>query len=68
MAGGGALYDDNGAFEIGNRNYSVLRKMFWKVGVTVTAEDVGGSKSRTLPFFVGTGRLIISSMGVETDL
>jgi chemotaxis protein CheD len=68
VAGGGKLYEDNGTFEIGKRNYTILRKMFWKVGVTVTAEDVGGAKSRTLRLFVGTGRLIVSSMGVETDL
>lgn len=68
VAGGGALYDDNGTFEIGKRNYAVLRKMFWKVGITVAAEDVGGAKSRTLRFSVGTGRLIVSSMGVETNL
>jgi len=68
VAGGGKLYDDNGTFEIGKRNHTILRKMFWQVGVTIAAEDVGGAKSRTLRLFVGTGRLIVSSMGVETDL
>ena len=29
-AGGGALYDDHGHFAIGQRNYTILRKMFWK--------------------------------------
>lgn len=68
VAGGGKLYEDNGTFSIGERNYTVLRKMFWKVGVTIAAEDVGGAKSRTVRLFVGTGRVIVSSMGVETDL
>ena len=33
VAGGGALYDDKGLFSIGKRNYTVLRKMFWKSSV-----------------------------------
>ena len=45
VAGGGALYDDKGLFNIGKRNYTVLRKMFWKTGVFITSEDVGGAKS-----------------------
>ena len=36
-AGGGALYDDHGHFAIGQRNYTILRKMFWKAGVMIAA-------------------------------
>ena len=51
VAGGGALYDDKGVFSIGKRNYTVLRKMFWKSSVIIAAEDVGGSRSRTARIF-----------------
>lgn len=68
VAGGAKLYEDNGTFEIGKRNHTILRKMFWKVGVVVAAEEVGGSKSRTLRLSVDTGRAVISSLGVETEL
>jgi chemotaxis protein CheD len=68
VAGGGALHDDRGVFAIGQRNYTALRKMFWKAGVLVAAEDVGGSKSRTARLHVGTGRCTISSQGQETEL
>jgi chemotaxis protein CheD len=67
-AGGGSLYDDNGRFAIGQRNYTILRKMFWKAGVMITAEDVGGTKSRTTRLFVDTGRCTISSAGEEVEL
>jgi chemotaxis protein CheD len=68
VAGGGALYDDKGIFAIGKRNYTILRKMFWKAGVIIAAEDVGGAKSRTARLYVGTGRCTISSQGEEVEL
>jgi len=68
VAGGGALYDDKGLFSIGKRNYTILRKMFWKAGVIIAAEDVGGAKSRTARLWVGDGRCTIASQGAEVDL
>jgi len=68
VAGGGALYDDKGMFNIGQRNYTVLRKLFWKNGVIIKAEDVGGAKSRTARLWVGTGKVTISSQGEEVEL
>ena len=68
VAGGGALYDDKGIFNIGKRNYTVLRKMFWKTNVLVAAEDVGGAKSRTVRLHVATGRCTVTSQGKELPL
>jgi len=68
VAGGGALYDDKGLFSIGKRNYTMMRKMFWKTGVIVSAEDVGGAKSRTARLHVGSGRCTVSSQGEEVEL
>ncbi len=68
VAGGGTLHDESGRFAIGQRNYTVLRKMFWKTGVVIAAEDVGGSKSRTVRLAVATGRCTISSQGSEVEL
>jgi chemotaxis protein CheD len=68
VAGGGQLYDDQGLFEIGKRNYTVLRRMLWKTNVLVSAEDVGGAKSRTVSIEVATGRCVIRSGGVEQEL
>lgn len=68
VAGGGKLYDDQGTFEIGRRNYTMLRKMFWKAGVVIAAEDVGGAKSRTARLAIGTGLTTIRSGGEEVVL
>ena len=68
VAGGGCLNDDKGLFNIGKRNYTVLRKMFWKNDIIVAAEDVGGSKSRTARLCVGSGRVTIRAHGQEVEL
>ncbi len=68
VAGGSSLLDDNGTFNIGKRNYVMLRKLFWKNGLLIDAEDVGGSISRTLTLDVGTGRVAIRNRGVEVEL
>lgn len=68
VAGGGCINDKDGVFAIGKRNYTVLRKMFWKNNVIIAAEDVGGAKSRTAKLHVATGRVTIASQGVEEEL
>jgi len=68
VAGGGKLWEDKGTFEIGKRNYTVLRKIFWKNSVMIDAEDVGGNKSRTARLYLNDGRATISSKGEEMEL
>lgn len=68
VAGGGALYDDKGTFNIGQRNYTIVRKLFWKNEVMIAGEDVGGAVSRTARLFVGDGRVTVRSRGQEVDL
>ena len=61
VAGGSRIHDDNGHFRIGERNYMVFRKILWKNNVLINAEDVGGSKSRTLYLEVESGQVSIRS-------
>jgi chemotaxis protein CheD len=68
VAGGSSLLDDKGTFSIGKRNYVILRKLFWKNGVLIDAEDVGGSASRTLRLDLATGRVTIKSQMKEVEL
>ncbi len=68
VAGGASLLDDNGTFNIGKRNYIMLRKLFWKNGILIQAEDVGGSISRTVRLDVDTGRVTVRSRGQEVEL
>ncbi len=68
VAGGSQLLDDNGTFNIGKRNFVMLRKIFWKNSVLIDAEHVGGSLSRTLRLDVGSGRLLLKVRGKEIEL
>jgi chemotaxis protein CheD len=55
-------------FAIGKRNYISLKKVFWKNGVLIQSEDVGGAKARTMYLQIDTGRVRLSSGGREWDL
>ena len=68
VAGGGNLHNDFNVFQIGRRNYIVLRKLFSKNGILIAAEDVGDCKSRTVRLHVGTGKVTVSSQGTEVEL
>jgi chemotaxis protein CheD len=55
VVGGAEILDQQGFFNIGKRNYALLRKLFWKNNVMISFEDVGGNVNRTLKLEVGTG-------------
>ena len=68
VAGGAMLLDENGTFNIGKRNYLALRKLLWKNGVLIDAEDVGGCISRTLSLNLATGAVAVKSRNREKPL
>src|SRR6185436_340276 len=59
VVGGASIQDDNKTFEIGKRNYVILRKLLWSAGVAIRAESVGGSLSRTARLAVSNGRVTV---------
>ena len=67
-AGCGSPLGQNEMFKIGERNYTVLKKMLWKNGVLMKAEEIGGSISRTVNFDISTGRVTIKSGRQEREL
>jgi len=60
-AGCGSPIGKNEMFKIGERNYTILKKLLWKNGVLLKAEEIGGSISRTVHFDIFTGRVTIKS-------
>jgi chemotaxis protein CheD len=68
VIGGSLPATDDSLFKIGRRNYTVLRKVFWKNGVLITAEDVGGRMSRTVSLYLDSGRLVVKSQGANREL
>lgn len=67
-AGCSSLLDEKGFFKIGERNFTVLRKLLWKNNILIDTQDVGGNISRTVSISVATGRVVIKSGGKEKEL
>ncbi len=65
VAGGANLQNSaNDHFQIGKRNLVILRKMLWKNGVLIKAQDVGGSCSRTMSLNIASGEVSVKTNGV----
>jgi chemotaxis protein CheD len=68
---GGACANGNGDddyFQIGKRNFVMLRKLLWRNNVLLKSHDVGGSISRTMTLDIHTGHVLIKSQGHEVSL
>jgi chemotaxis protein CheD len=69
VAGGAQMMDTQGTFNIGKRNCLAMRKIFWKAGVMVAAEYLGGMVSRTVRLEVKSGTVMLRESGQpEQDL
>lgn len=68
IVGGGTILDDKGVFKIGQRNHTMVKKIFWRYGLMIAKEDVGGNMSRTVRLSVSDGRIVITSHGQEWEL
>ncbi len=69
---GGASTGDSeqpDSFQVGKRNVLTLKKLLWKNGVILRAEDVGGQRlSRTVFLQVGSGEVLVKTNGREATL
>lgn len=68
MAGGAAVIDMQDRFNIGKRNITIARKLFWKNNILIDAEHVGDSISRTLYLDLNTGETWFTNKGEEVIL
>ena len=70
-AAGGACTngsEEDDYFQIGKRNITTLRKLFWKNGVLLKATDLAGTAARTMSLEIGTGIVTIRSNGTVKTL
>ena len=63
-----SLLDEKGFFKIGERNFTVLRKLLWKNNILIEKQDIGGNCSRTVKISVEHGGVVIKSGGIERAL
>lgn len=67
-AGGAQFVDHKDFFAIGKRNYTAMRKIFWKEGLLCKGENVGGTISRTLYLDISSGRVWFTNSGQEVEV
>lgn len=65
VAGGASVHGDevDDHFQIGKRNFVMLRKLLWKNGVLLQAHDVGGTHSRPMTLTIGNGEVSLKTHG-----
>lgn len=68
VAGGAQLMDDNKLFNIGERNFLMLRKIIWTYNILIRGQHVGGNIARTLKLDIATGKVIVKFAGGEIEL
>lgn len=68
LAGAAKVLEQADHFKVGQRNYTVFRKVLWKNGILIAAEDIGGERARTMYLDIATGHTRIKSNGREVGL
>ena len=67
-AGGAEILESASTLAIGKRNRTMLRKVLWKVGLALAAEDTGGGIARTMTLDLNRGDVSIRSRDSEGPL
>lgn len=66
-AGGAQIMDERGVFNVGQRNCVAMRRILWRAGVILQAEDTGGILARTMRFELASGRVFLRSPGADEE-
>jgi chemotaxis protein CheD len=61
LVGGSSILDENNTFDIGRRNALAVKKYLWKIGLALTAEDIGGTISRTVSLSLPDGEITVTN-------
>ncbi len=68
VAGGARVFDKDDHFKIGERNYTILRKVLWKNSILIDGEEVGGTVARTMSLEMADGTTRIKSKGRQWEI
>jgi chemotaxis protein CheD len=67
-AGAAKVVENLTLFKISERNHTVFRKLMWKNDLLIAAEEVGGTRPRTMSLEMATGRTRLQSENRTWDL
>ncbi len=70
VAGGACAHvkEDDDYFQIGKRNFVILKKLLHQNSLTLKAYEVGESQSRTLSLEISTGAVLLKVNGITRIL
>jgi chemotaxis protein CheD len=68
ITGAAAMKTGPKGFDIGKRNHTAIRKIFWKKGILIDAEDIGGNQPRNMYIDVSNGKVMVKKNGIEKIL
>jgi chemotaxis protein CheD len=68
IAGGASMDTGPKGFDIGKRNHLAIRKILWKHGMLLDAEDIGGNAPRNMYLDIETGAVVVKMTGQEKQL
>ncbi len=68
IAGGAAILNQKGFFNIGKQNYMALKKMFFKNNVLINNQNIGGNINRTIRLEISTGNIYIKTSGSKEEM
>ncbi len=68
IAGAAEMNTGPKGFNIGKRNYLAIRKILWKNGMFIDAEDIGGFSPRNVYMNIADGCVTVRSNGIEKSL
>ena len=68
VAGAGSPLGKEEVFRIGQRNYTILRKVLWKNNILIDKEDIGGSSARSVYLYMESGLTTVKIAGEEVPL
>ncbi len=66
VAGAGHPMDDSGLFKIGERNYSILKKILWRNNILIKGELIGDKTAKTMFLHMDSGKTIVKVIGKES--
>jgi len=67
VAGGAKVLEQADHFKIGERNYTVLRKVLWKNNILIASEAIGGMRPRTMCLYMATGTTTVRTGGEKVE-
>ena len=68
IAGAATINIETQKFDIGKRNHLAIRRILWKKGMLLNAEDVGGTSPRHMYLNIADGTVIVRTNGTEKRL